>query len=515
MSPAPDLLAAWRGTRDAGARRRAAGLLLARDTFFEALADRSLSAAEALELARDAAEIDPQLDRKLAQRLDYGADDETASRLLDVLEGLAEGARLGPLIAPLLGHASPRVRSKAALLLGKANRSGQWAGRQFADNDARVRANIIEGLWGDDSAISRVILAQALADPEPRVAGNAAVGLYELGDTRSIAALARMAAGDAPERATAAWCMGRAGDRRFLPALNSLLRDPDPRVRQNALRAVSCIRRQPQPEPALKVAIFRAWNAAPGARRLAVSVVSAAEWSPVKVAPTGFLLERNGEMVTDYQVLEAEPPEALAVGFALPRRLDLNDPWRRTIEDTLLRCARLRRAEDTWAVLKYAPRGAAAAPADPARLTAGLAALAAAIAASGNNQGGAAAVLGRLLSTLTPMRGGRHLVFAGDPGPLGHERARLVMEARAARVEIHGIAPPEGSAELDGLCRATGGAYCAARSAQEASELIERLCIGMLHRYVIAYGGRGPDRSVRVEARVGGLSGCAEIRSQC
>ena len=67
--------------------------------------------------------------------------------------------------------------------------------RLVRDEDARVRANFMEGLWNfAASDHCRRLFRQALEDSNHRVVGNALVGLHRLGETHTVIAhLSKMA----------------------------------------------------------------------------------------------------------------------------------------------------------------------------------------------------------------------------------------------------------------------------------------------------------------------------------
>src|SRR5215469_7445146 len=149
-------------------------------------------------------------------------------RLLNHLEQLAEAKRISARLLPLLRHLDEHIRSKVVRIVGKCGRSSRWLARRLTDSDPRTRANAIEALWGIDDDLSRGLLENALQDDHQRVVGNALVGLYRIGDCRSIRELAAMGSHDSPLfRAAAAWAMGETRDPRFKTLLGGLSRDGD------------------------------------------------------------------------------------------------------------------------------------------------------------------------------------------------------------------------------------------------------------------------------------------------
>ena len=254
---------------DAPVRQFVAGLLAASEHLPAVLADPSvMSLREAAALASWLARSEPALDLKLARWLLRGLGDQPdrdASdparilRILDILAALAEGGRVVSALVQLLRHGNPKVRSKAAMLVGRCLKSAQWAERWLNEPDPRLRANVVQCLWGVESPGVTEVFKTALGDSNNRVVGNAIVGLYLLGDPVAPELLAEMARHkSASFRATAAWAMGFLEDARFVPILERLLKDKEGLVRRNALRALArikkatghCLSRTPSAESA-------------------------------------------------------------------------------------------------------------------------------------------------------------------------------------------------------------------------------------------------------------------------
>ena len=202
---------------------------------------------EEVALTRDLCELDPQLDMKLARRLSGGGDkvpEAVVQRVLVLLNSIPENARVLPIVIKLLRHPSPNVRSKAALVIGRVSKTPHVMEEFLSQPDPRVRANAIEALWGMDSAKARAVLRDAADDPNNRVAGNALLGLYRVGETFAISRILQMAAHPSTEfRTTAAWVMTQTGSPRFLPALAQMVRETDPRARAWVFRGLTTLKR--------------------------------------------------------------------------------------------------------------------------------------------------------------------------------------------------------------------------------------------------------------------------------
>jgi len=82
----------------------------------------------------------------------------------------------------LVNSSNARIRSKARFLIGRRVQNPKWFKEHLHAMDPRVRANIVEALWGVDSPEMLSILWQATKDSNNRVPGNAMFGLHMLAD---------------------------------------------------------------------------------------------------------------------------------------------------------------------------------------------------------------------------------------------------------------------------------------------------------------------------------------------
>jgi len=197
--------------------------------------------------------VDPQFDARLASALSgdsFETDAAGVLHVLAVLDGLSSGGRLAMALSRLQRNGSSAIASKAALMFGRRVSNPLWVERQMGVKDARTRANVIETLWGVNSAEARKSLRAALHDPHQRVVGNALVGLHLLGDPEVAGRLREMAAHpDSHFRAAAAWAMGRTGDRSHLESLRAALDDSNAGVRASAAHALAVFPPEPVPAP--------------------------------------------------------------------------------------------------------------------------------------------------------------------------------------------------------------------------------------------------------------------------
>jgi hypothetical protein len=192
---------------------------------------------------------DSLLDVKLARLMpgrrsdSYHLETEFILRILNVLDEISPGPRLLMIIGHLTTYAEQRVASKAALLVGRRLQSHEWVERHLSSPDPRIRANVVEALWGANSALAARTLRKCLQDENNRVQGNAIIGLHMLGDQDVNWRIRQLTKDMRPAyRQTAAWVIGRVKDPEFTPLLEGLLVDLDERVRQSAENALERLR---------------------------------------------------------------------------------------------------------------------------------------------------------------------------------------------------------------------------------------------------------------------------------
>ncbi len=208
------------------------------------------STAQSLHLIQLARKADPLIELRLARilaslPLHSDAEIRFASRVLEVLERSPYQSATIPALRQLVQSANGHVRSKAALLIGRINRNPQWANQGLLEPDQRVSANAVESLWGVATPAAREAFWNAAHDTRHRIAANGIVGLYQMGDFRSVALLFQLSEMEAAlSRAAAAWAMGTLGDPRYQPRLSRLMQDPDPTVKKAAFRSIAHLRQR-------------------------------------------------------------------------------------------------------------------------------------------------------------------------------------------------------------------------------------------------------------------------------
>jgi hypothetical protein len=167
-----------------------------------------------------------------------------AARAIDILDRTSRGQRLLPLIGHLPRHPDREISSKAALFLGKRTDDPAWIEKQLIREDPRLRANAVEAFWGSRSETAVRLMEACTHDDNPRVVGNALIGLHLAGRPGVPERALAMSKSEKPApRSAAAWVMGRLGNTSFIGALTALMRDPSPQVRSTAVRSLGEISR--------------------------------------------------------------------------------------------------------------------------------------------------------------------------------------------------------------------------------------------------------------------------------
>ncbi len=180
---------------------------------------------QACRVTKIALEEDPDFDKKLVDLVKSGTASapEQIVRVLTVLETVCAPPRLLAHILHLK-HLEGRVRSKLTLMVGRLTRDPQWLRQQLEDQNPRIRANAIEGLWDVRAEGLEDLLRTALHDPHHRVAANAALALHKIGDVSTVSRLyAMLRHSDEMFRRAALWAVGQARDPRFYDAVDKLI----------------------------------------------------------------------------------------------------------------------------------------------------------------------------------------------------------------------------------------------------------------------------------------------------
>lgn len=496
-------------------------LLVSRDLLYEVLCDPSLSGERAMAVARMAVRVDPMADVALARRLADAASSESeapvsdaAGRLMKILAEISDGARILPSLMRLLRTANPSLRSKAVLMIGRANRNAQWVKNRLAEPDARVRANAVQALWGVSTEEARQLLRFAVNDSNNRVAANALVGLYWLGDCSVIPDIVSMTGHSSGIfRSSAAWVIGETGDPRFLEVLGRMLADSSAAVRKRAFAAVGQIKAavaQIAQSPQWRVSgYFPPADPQKGQRRVRVAVAPNGGRELLAVLPTQFILSEGGQPVWSYKVTEKPDPEAMSVIFVFARDRGPNTSvW----SAAALKCLEWKRPSDLWCAVPYFAEDDPDAdscsdlPMPPFTANPELAAAPFLNTAKRTECSDIWTALGRAVRPDgRPVRGKRHLLVLA-PVEVGraaeHDLISAVLSSRTS-VQVVSAVPNQALADF---CRHTEGTFHLAATDSAIEEFVSRAYLNLLARYEIRYSIAVPDAAnlrIRVHAPEG------------
>jgi hypothetical protein len=319
---------------------------------------------EAMAVTRAAAEAGAQLQSTFEMALNKALQGQASAqngerilRILAILSVTCSETCWNSFQVELMAYPDKVVRSKAALLIGRSTGNAQWIGRRLLDRDPRVQASAVEALWGLDAAESKPHFQAALKSRNNRVAGNAALGLYLIGDVTAMRVLLDMLRHEDPLfRLSALWAIGQTHDERFLPTLTEYYKQAEGKLRLGVVTAMAKIRRREKtvqnPGP-LQVHMSQAMVQPNGRRRItfALSCHPARDLSGIK--PMEFSVWENEKLIEDYEVRQVNPPALLMVGFVAPWLGSGDEPYETSLREAWKQCLAMKRRDDLWRIDRY------------------------------------------------------------------------------------------------------------------------------------------------------------------
>jgi HEAT repeats len=370
-------------------------------------------------------------------------------------------------------------------------------------------------LWGMDGPEARQLLESSARDSNNRVAGNALLGLYRMGESSVLPELVKMASHDSPSfRRTAAWVMGGTGDPRFREVLGRMLSDTSSDVRKNSFTAVGQIR-----AAVTQVSQTIEWlvsgfagpkDARISERRVRLAVVRPDGSDCPKILPVQFVMNEDGQPIWSYKVVERPFPEAMSVIFLFPRNIDTTGKaW----DNGALRCLNWKRTSDLWCVLHYSAAEDTPAGVDlelPSFIASASQATQAFQQTTNRTDctGFWTGVRRAVQSGGGAVRGKRHLiVFA--PADVGHmPDDSVITAALASRTSVQVVTTAPNGA-LQEFARRAGGYLHLVEEGAAVEERISMLYLNLLARYEIRYQPVCPEATT-LKVRVHTPSGWGE-----
>jgi hypothetical protein len=511
-----------KGATDSRGVQYLVALLVANNMLLEALCDPALNREQAVALGRAAVRVDPMADAGLARGL---ADSETgqgsvvvhdAPRLMEILCEVGDPARMMASMLRLLRHPNPYLRSKAVKVVGRGSKSAKWVRQRMNEPDPRIRANAIEALWSVDTDEARILLQFAVADGNNRVAANALLGLYYLGESSVLADLVKMANHESGLfRASAAWAMGETGDSRFSEQLRRMLSETDQTVRKRAFAAIGRVKTANAAAPAGSgewdvAARLLAGESLKGTRRVMVAVVGADGREMPKVPSLGVILTEGGAPILSYKVTERPVQEAMSVAILYPRQREAAGPFLEAVET----CLKWKRTSDLWCLIPYIETGDGEPPpagqdADAATFTGNVEALRRVLGESPKRIDCTDLWTAMWRASKTDQgasRGRRHIVVFSSAEEARIAGTGLIVNIQGARLPVHAIASGPNT-RLKDFCDAVH-APLQVCGADETGDALRQIYLGFLARYEVAYQPVVADAaSLKVRVQAPGGSG--------
>ncbi len=427
----------------------------------------AFSLEEELAITRELFQADPSLDLKLARRfsrLAHPMSADVSERTLELLSEISNNRRVLPMVIRLLHDPNPRVRSKAALMIGRGGLAPHIAERLLGENDPRVRANAVEALWGVDTPKTRSLLRRAASDHNNRVAANALIALYWLDEPAAIPGVLKMARDPNPRfRSSAIWVMERTENPRFLPTLMQMIGESEPMARTRVFRAIAALNRvaaRCAESPPLRVHILAVTAKGEGQRVIRAAITTDTGGAAPDLPLAAVSVSEDSRAVTDYSIKKIRSADSIALGLLLPEG--------EAGDRILASLSAMKREQDQWTTVRYA-RGASPANMQSLIGTVGV--------------GGSA---GQLLI---------HADALGteDETVTAWECQEAIARARCHSVAIHCIAL-RGPAFPHGhmLADQTGGTWNVFETIEAAEAACGKIYLGLRHAYEIACRGLDP-----------------------
>jgi hypothetical protein len=493
-----------------------------------------LSLDDDVAIARGVMRREPLLDVKLARRITTAGreateiDPDVALRTLEVAGAISDGARIVPMLIQMLREPDPRLRSKAALLVGRINKSTQWAEQLLKEPDARVRANCVEALWSVENPAVREVLWQAVKDPNNRVQGNALLGLHRLGDGDVIEPLQSMTRHSSPVfRGTAAWVMGESGDPRFQPTLAQMIRETDVTARHAVFHALARIKQSAarfQELPQLQVALCQQWVLSDGSHRVHAAIALPDGAEIPHLPPTNVVLWQNQRLVNKYKVQKPHPPDWIVAGIALPAKRVCSSDIEALLEVAVRGWISKMSGSERAMILRFATRDAnnpeeqEFRPPPPGPLLAEPIPLSNSLEDLENRYLYPDSVQ-TLFNTVSIATGSKNILLLEDrsgrsaqPDVHPARWTTLVREAQNASVTMNAIVllkPGQPPGTLLEITTQTGGLFMGVHDPGDLATAVEKLHFGLLHPFEITFS-HGEQGLAPLRLQVYTKDGCGE-----
>lgn len=327
-----------------------------------------LNLDDAAKLLRLSGSKDPGYQTSLVERVrkeietdgqNLGQQDWT--RLLELLARSVDGERLGGMLARLCEHRDKRLRSKAAVLMGLVARNVPGRLNLLRDVDPRVRANAVEGLWGQRDAESLQLLREASRDEHHRVAANGLVGMHAAGDLAAVLGILQLYRDtELPRKLAGIWAMGKTADPRFLSTVHANLNQLNGRAKFSLLatsRKIKSNMNEIRQRGQLTVELLHFERADRGRVRIQFRLRNPAGelLGEDQLLPTDVLVQDGPHRVDLFTIQPRGSAGPKQIGLLLPQRTGVSDSSAQKLVAAVEENLSAKSPADSWAVARFRP----------------------------------------------------------------------------------------------------------------------------------------------------------------
>lgn len=465
--------------------RFAIDLLVSSDMIIPAIATPSTTSfVQALRLTRYMLETDGNFLNTLLTALmtrQELADPACTVRVLDLVGECATQLANWRSLIRIHSDGDAEIKARCAALLARYRFRDEAGIERFRRSEPRIRANIIQTLWGVPQDQANAILEVAIQDEDNRVAGNACLALYNSGDTRALVHLVEMLGSPEPrKKITAAWVIGECRDGRFAGRLLEALRSDLPGLRKRSVTSLAKLEAIPQAASSAPRAnpsdrdlcfVSALANPVEAGLELWLHVANPGGETVPYLRPVDFFVwsgvrpSRPGdEFLLDYTVEESAPAPAAAVRIVYPAG---SESFERALAASLTQ----KPPEQCWAVSSYGKGVAKSSPASDSRFETDAAALTALFESGPARSADLMEAVNKALSPESTLDE-QHLVLLLDDSSLDPEQVRSLCEAKKTRLHLWHLVQNADPADI-------------VRTEQQAAAIWPRFVASVSSRYIL------------------------------
>jgi len=288
-----------------------------------------------------------------------GIESNEFTRLLEILSKSVDPERMGGMLSKLADHPDLRLRSKAAILAGSLSRQSLSRASLLKDADLRVRANAVEGLWGQLDHEAVQLLKEARLNPHHRVSANALYGLYLAGDLSSIRGILKLAReSDVARQLAGIWLIGQTADPRFHLVLHENLSVRTGRVKFALLGAMRKIKKRQDelramPPLALRLVTYQRLQRGRVYLDFGLMQNDGSAYSPQRLLPTQILVQDGNLRIDGFHFEPRGNAQIAHLSFLIPHRTGIGNNLATQLVTAMESALKMKRDQDAWAIRKY------------------------------------------------------------------------------------------------------------------------------------------------------------------